>query len=148
MALIFSVTPPPSSRARLEKTSFPEFSKLEDAPEESGFVVPAKGDVINANWLETATSTDMAVLLLALAGVSLVGSFCVCIAACTALVTVAVIEAVRASILMLVLGGPVVALNVGGTGWARLGQPCVALLVGHLREDIALQKVYYSTAPK
>ena len=64
-------------------------------------------------------------------------------AACTALVTMAVIKAVRASILTLVLGRPVVAVNVRGTGRAHLGQPRVALLVGRLREDIALQKVYY-----
>ena len=141
MALIFSVTPPPSSRARLEKTCFPEFSKLEDAPEESGFVIPAVGDVISANWSETAASTDTAVLSLALAGVSLVGGFCVCMAACTALVTAAVIEAVSASISTLMLGGPVVAVDVGRIGWARLGRPRVALLVGRLREDLALQKV-------
>ena len=62
-------------------------------------------------------------------------------AASAALVTAAVIEAVSASILTLVLGGPVVAVDVGGIGWPRLGRPRVALLVGRLREDIALQKV-------
>lgn len=98
---------------RLEKNSFPEFSKLEDTPEESGFVLPAIVDVINANWSVTAASTDTAVLSPALAGVSLVGGFCICMAACTALVTTAVIEAVSASILTLVLGGPGVADDVG-----------------------------------
>jgi len=81
------------------------------------------------------------VLSLALAVVSFVDGFCVYMAACTALVTAVVIEAVRASILTLVLGGPVVAVDVGGIGRARLGRPRVALLVGRLREDLALQKV-------
>ena len=49
LALILSVTPPPSSRARLEKTSFSELSKLEEAPEELGSFVPAEGDVMSAS---------------------------------------------------------------------------------------------------
>lgn len=49
LALILSETPPPSSRARLEKTSCSELSELEEAPEELGSFVPAEGDVISAN---------------------------------------------------------------------------------------------------
>ena len=64
-------------------------------------------------------------------------------AACTALVTAAVIVPVKASISMLVpvcvavSGETTVAVEAEGIDRARLGRPREALLDGRLREDIA-----------
>ena len=107
LALILSETPPPSSRARLEKTSFHVLSKLEEAPEEPGSFVPAVGDVITANCSDTASSTEKrsrVVLVLSLACDLPAGRCGDCMAACTALVTAAVSVAVKAPRSMFVLG--------------------------------------------
>ena len=150
LALILSETPPPSSRARLEKTSFPELSKLEEDPEEQGSFVPAVGDVITANCSDTASSTDtgsMVVLVLSLACDLPAGRCGDCMAACTALVTAAVSVAVKAPRSMFVLGsvadsgGTVVAGEAEGIVRARLGRPREVLPdAGRLREDIAFRR--------
>ena len=147
--MILSVTLPPSSRARLEKTNLSELATVEDAPEGLGSVVPAIGDVKISKWLESASSTDMgdAVAALSSAAVVSVGRSGDFREACTALVTAAVIVAVRASISKVELGwvavsdGTTVDVEVEGSERALLGGPRDVLPDERLREDIAFQKV-------
>ena len=139
LPLILSVTLPPSSRARLEKTNLPELAIVKQAPEGLGSVVPAV----------RASSTDMgdAVEALSVAtGVSM-GSSGDFMAVWTALVTAAVMVAVKASISKVELGcvaasgRTTLAVEVEGSERALLGRPREVLPDGRLREDIAFQKV-------
>lgn len=117
-------------RARLEKTSLSELSRVDEAPEDPGSFVSAVGDVKIANWSHTASSTNMGakvVLALSPAGGMSVGRCGVFMVACTAFVTAAVIEGVKASISMFELvfvavsGGRAVAVEVEGMDRSRLG---------------------------
>lgn len=149
MPLILSVTLPPSSRARLEKTNLSELATVDEAPGGLGSVVPAVGDVKISKWPESASCTDMgdAVAARSLAAGVSVGKSGDFMAACTALVTAAVIVADKASIskvelgCVAVSGGTTVAVEVEGRERALLGRPREVLPDERLREDIAFQKV-------
>ena len=149
LPLILSVTLPPSSRARLEKTNLSELATVEQAPEGLGSVVPAVGEVKISKWPDSASSTDIgdAVEALSVAtGVSM-GSSGDFMAVWTALVTAAVMVAVKASISKVELGcvaasgRTTLAVEVEGSERALLGRPREVLPDGRLREDIAFQKV-------
>ena len=150
MPLVLSVTPPPSSRARLEKTSLSELTTVEEDPEGSRSVVPAVGDDVKIpRWPDSASSTDTGAVVLALSSAAggSVGRSGVFMAACTALVTAAVIVVIKASMstleqgLVAVAGGTTVPVEAEGSERALLGRPREMLPDERLREDIAFQKV-------